>query len=581
MLDVVLRGGTVVDGTGAPSRRADVGLRAGRIAAVGEVDEPSRHTVDVGGRVVCPGFVDLHTHYDAQLLWDPSASPSPLHGVTTVLGGNCGFSIAPLAAGDADYIKRMMAVVEGIPIGALEGGGPWDWVTFGEYLAHLDSRIAVNAGFLAGHSTIRRAVMGDAATSATASPAQLAAMIDLLEAAVSDGALGLSSSLGEGHVDGDGRPVPSRAASAEELVALAGALRAHAGTTLELIPTVGPIPDERMTLMADMSLAADRPLNWNLLGSLASEEIYEQQLRASDVASARGAHVVALTLPDLMRMRAGTVLPTLPGWKPVLDLDGPGRRAAAADPETRRTLRAGAEQVAGKAMGVLADFRLMEIADADSPLVGRSLGELASERGTDVIDVLIDVVLPDKLTLFTVLPSLTPSLGRSDEGWRVRTGVWRDPRVMLGGSDAGAHVDLMCHANYPTVVLGEAVRDRGLLSIEEAVEMMTDRPARHYGLRERGRVVDGWHADLVVFDPATIATGPAQIVGDLPGGGERLYVEARGVDHVFVGGREIVRGGAVTGERPGTVLHSGRDTETVTLGDARRRRVTLDDARRR
>ena len=417
MLDVVLRGGTVVDGTGAPGRRTDVGVRGGRIVAVGDIDDGADQTVDVAGLVVCPGFVDLHTHYDAQLLWDPAASPSPLHGVTTVLGGNCGFSIAPLAEGDADYVKRMMAVVEGIPIASLEGGGPWDWSTFGEYLAHLDSRVAVNAGFLAGHSTIRRAVMGETATTHRASASQLDAMVALLEAAVADGALGLSSSLGEGHVDGDGQPVPSRAASPDELVALAGALRSHAGTTLEIIPTVGPIPAERMTLMADMSLAADRPLNWNLLGSLASDEIYEQQLTASDIAAGRGAHVVALTLPDLMRMRAGNVLPALPGWAAVLELDAAGRRAAAADPATHAALRAGAEQVADKAMGVLADFRLMEVADADSPWVGRSLGDIAAERGTDVIDVLLDIVLPDGLTLFTVFPSLTPTLRRTARGW--------------------------------------------------------------------------------------------------------------------------------------------------------------------
>jgi N-acyl-D-aspartate/D-glutamate deacylase len=570
MLDLLLRGGTLVDGTGGPRRVADVGVRDGRIVEVGHVDEPAIRTIDVTGKVVCPGFIDLHTHYDAQLLWDPTASPSPLHGVTTVLGGNCGFSIAPLGAAHADYVKRMMAVVEGIPIDALEGGGLWDWVSFGDYLDRLDRGIAVNAGFLVGHSTVRRIVMGDAATSDAATAEQLALMVRLVEDSVTQGALGFSSSLGEGHVDGDGKPVPSRAAALEEFVALSAALRTHPGTTLEFIPTVGPIPQERMELMADMSLAADRPLNWNLLGSLASEEIYEQQLRASDVAAAKGAHVIALTLPDLMRMRAGNVLPGLPGWKDVLELDEAGRRGAVANPATRAALRSGAEQVADKAMGVLADFRLMEVADPGSAWVGRSLGEIAEARGTDVIDVLIDVVLPDKLTLFLVLPSLTPSLGRSDEGWGVRVSVWKDPRVMLGGSDAGAHLDLMCHANYPTVVLGEVVRERRLLSLEEAVEMMTDRPARHYGLRHRGRVVDGWLADLVVFDPETVGSGPPEVRRDLPGGGERLFAESRGVEHVFVGGREVVTGGVLTDERPGTVLRSGRDTESVTLADVTR-----------
>jgi len=570
VLDLVLRGGTVVDGTGAPGRVADVGVRDARIVTVGRADGPAERTLDVSGRVVCPGFVDLHTHYDAQLLWDPTASPSALHGVTTVLGGNCGFSIAPLGAGDADYVKRMMAVVEGIPIAALDGGGAWDWTSFGDYLDRLERGVAVNAGFLVGHSTVRRVVMGEAATTDPATPDQVAAMVRLVGASVAEGALGFSSSMGEGHLDGDGRPVPSRAAALGEFVALAGALRDHPGTTLEFIPTVGPIPEERMALMAEMSLAADRPLNWNLLGSLASTEIHDQQLRASDLAAARGAHVVALTLPDLMRMRAGNVLPGLPGWRAVLELDEAGRRAAAADPDTRAVLRAGAEQAAGRAMGVLADFGLMEVADPSSAWVGRSLAEIASTRGTDVIDVLIDVVLTERLTLYLVLPSLTPSLGRSDEGWRARVAVWKDPRVLLGGSDAGAHLDLMCHANYPTVVLGEVVRDRGLLSVEEAVAMMTDRPARHYGLRHRGRVALGWHADLVVFDPATVASRPAGVRTDLPGGGGRLYAESVGVDHVLVAGREVVAAGAATGELAGTVLRSGRDTETVTLADIRR-----------
>jgi hypothetical protein len=364
--------------------------------------------------------------------------------------------------------------------------------------------------------------------------------------------------------------VPSRAAGFDEFIALAGAVRHHPGTTLEFIPTVGPIPDDRMALMADMSLAADRPLNWNLLGSLASEEIYEQQLRASDLAAERGAHVVALTLPDMMRMRSTTLLAGLPGWREAVGLDGPGRGALAADPAARALLRDGAAEVAARSMGVLSDFALMEVGDPDSEWAGRSLADIAATRHTDVVDVLIDVVLVEGLTLFVVLPSLTPSLGRSDEGWAARTSVWRDPRVMLGGSDAGAHLDLMCHGNYPTVVLGEVVRQRGLLPVEEAVEMMTDRPARHYGLRHRGRVAEGFHADLVVFDPAAVATLPATVEHDLPGGGERLFAGSRGVSHVFVAGTEVVTGGAVTDRRPGRVLRSGRDTDTVTLADVRR-----------
>ena len=569
VLDVVLRGGDVVDGTGDPRRRADIGVRDGRVVAVGTVDEDASRTINVDGLVVAPGFVDLHTHYDAQVLWDPMCTPSPLHGVTTVVGGNCGFTIAPLGdAGDVDYVMRMMARVEGMSIDALHAGPAWEWRTFGEWLDRIDGRLGVNAGFLVGHSTMRRLVMGDAAVRDAATPEQIAAMVALAHDAMASGALGVSSSLGEAHTDGDGNPVPSRAASHDELLALARAVRDHEGTTLEFIAAMGEIGADRIELMTDMSLAANRPLNWNLLGSLSPTEVYEQQLTSCDHATERGAHVVALTLPDLMRLRASRMLDDLPGWRDVIALGPDERRRAVADPATREKLRAGAEEAARRGLGAIAQPELLEIADAPAgseSLIGRSIADVAAERGADPVDVLIDVVLPDRLPLTMVFPSLVPSLGRSDEGWRVRAGVWHDDRTVLGGSDAGAHADLMCHANYTTMLLGESVRDRALLTLEEAVRQLTDVPARLYGLRDRGRVAEGWIADLVVFDPARIGSGPTQVRHDLPGGGERLYAEAQGVEHVLVNGREIVAGGRLTGDLAGTLLRSGRDTDTVTV----------------
>ena len=455
----------------------------------------------------------------------------------------------------------MMAVVEGMPLEALEAGPAWDWSSFGEWLDRLDGTVAVNAGFLVGHSTMRRVVMGDAAVTDEATPAQVEAMVAEVHRAIAAGALGFSSSWGEAHRDGDGHHVPSLAATRDELVALAAATGDHDGTTLEFIPCVGEIPEDRMALMADMAAAAGRPLNWNLLGSLSPVEIYEQQLAASDVAAERGAEVVALALPDVMRLRMGPVLDALPTFAAVAGLPIDERRASGRRAPGRRC----GPRPSGPCAARWPRWATATWSSWPSPTTGVAAPwpRWPHRRGVDVIDVLLDVVLVDGLALTMVLPTLVPSLGATDEGWAARVEVWRDPRVRLGGSDAGAHVDMMCHANYPTVVLGEVVRERGLLTIEEAVRMMTDEPARLYGLTDRGRVAEGAHADLVVFDPATVASAPARARTDLPAGGLRLYAEATGVDHVLVGGVEIVRHGELTGATPGTVLRSGIDTSTA------------------
>jgi N-acyl-D-aspartate/D-glutamate deacylase len=569
MLDLIIRGGTVVDGTGAPGRPADVGVLDGRIVAVGAVTDDARRTIDASGMVVAPGFIDVHTHYDAQILWDPAVTPSPLHGVTTVIGGNCGFSVAPVAPGDAEYVRRLMAVVEGIPIEALEQGAAWDWNGFGEWLGRLDGRVAVNAAFMVGHSMLRRAVMGPAAVDGEATDDQVAGMARLLDEALTDGALGFSSGWDNVHTDGDGRPVPSRVAGAEEFLALADVVGAHEGTTIGFFPHMGELPRDRMELMTDMSLRANRPVNWNLLGSMSPTEIYEQQLEACDMARERGARVVALAMPDFLRMRANTILNAIPEFRRLMRTDEDARRAAVADPTTRAELRDALEAAASGEFATLAAFDLIEIAESRSPvsapLVGLTLVEAAAVLDGDPVDVMLDVVVPEKLPLTVMLPTIVPSLGASDEGWRARAGIWRDERVLVGGSDAGAHLDLMCHANYPTVMLGQSVRRRGILTIEEAVQLMTDAPARLFGLRERGRVTEGWHADVVVFDPDTVDSGPSIARHDLPGGGERLYAESVGVAHVLVGGVEIAHDSVLTGALPGQVLRSGRDTDTITV----------------
>jgi N-acyl-D-aspartate/D-glutamate deacylase len=576
MLDLLVAGGTLVDGTGASPRRGDVGVRAGRIVALGDVSEAARRTIDASGCAVAPGFVDIHTHYDAQAFWDGTLSPSPFHGVTTVVGGNCGFSIAPLAPGAGDYLMKMLARVEGMPLESLREGVPWDWRSFGEYLDRLEGRLAVNAGFLVGHSALRRVVMGERAVGHEASDDELARMVELLRRSVGEGGLGFSSSTAATHNDGDGAPVPSRHASRAELVALAGALRDLPGTTLEFIPGTGIWGEREKSLMADLSLAANRPLNWNVLApSSLAPQYTEAQLSASDYAAERGARVVALSVPMPPTVRinlaSGFLFDAFPGWAELFRLPIPARMERLRDPAYRKQLDEGAHSEAAGLLRGLARWENMIVDQVARPehegVRGRKIGELAAETGKAPFDAMLDLALADELrTSFMPAP-----IGNDDASWKLRARTWRDPRAIVGASDAGAHLDMIDTFAYSTRLLGEA-RERGLLPLEQAVECLTDAPARLYGIRERARLALGFHADVVVFDPARVASGPVYVRDDLPAGASRLYADAEGIEHVVVNGVPIVRGREHTGALPGTILRSGRDTETVEASSAPPRR---------
>ena len=570
MLDHLIKGGTVIDGTGRPGFTADVGIRDGRIVAIGEVDEEARETIDARGLTVTPGFVDPHTHYDAQLHWDPGATPSNVHGVTSVISGNCGFTLAPLRPDDADYTRKMMAKVEGMPLAALEQGVDWSWHTFGEFLDRLDSKIAVNAGFLVGHCAIRRYVMGPDSVGNEATPAQIAEMAAVLGESIEAGGLGFSTTLSRTHSDGDGQPVASRWSTPEELVALCRVVEQHAGTTLEGMTDgcLDRFEDDEIELFIAMSAAARRPINWNVL-TVDSREAgrIPHQLAAGDRAAEAGARIVALTMPVLVPMNMSFLnhcgLFLIPGWSDVLGLPVPERIAALRVPETQQRML---EQSAAPEAGVfkrLADFANYIIGDTYSAenegLKGRKVADIAAERGTEPFATLIDIVLADDLR--TILWPIPPD--GDDASWKLRQQVWDDPRAMLGGSDAGAHLDRMCGAPYTTRFLGDTLRGRKLVSIERAVQLITDAPARLFGLKDRGRLVEGGHADVVVFDPETIGAEHATLVHDLPGDTPRLTAQSHGVTRVFVNGELVVVDGEATGALPGKILRSGRDTETV------------------
>jgi len=329
-----------------------------------------------------------------------------------------------------------------------------------------------------------------------------------------------------------------------------------------------------VSLMTEMSLAAQRPLNWNVLvPSSFDPQGYLRQLAASDYAAERGAKVVALTVPQQMTIRlnlvSGFIFDAMPNWADVIKLPLPERKRALADPDVRRRLDEGAHSEGAGVFRALTVWENMTIDQTFSPgtaaYTGRNLGEVASELGKTPFDTLCDIALEDDLR--TVFMPLIP--GDDDATWKLRAEVWEDPRTLIGASDAGAHLDMIDTFTASTVLVGPAVRDRGLLPLESAVRKLTDEPARLYGLRERGRLEQGWHADIVIFDESTVGPGPVHVRSDLPTGADRLYADADGIEHVLVGGVEIVRGREYTGETPGTVLRSGRDTETVTVPGAR------------
>jgi N-acyl-D-aspartate/D-glutamate deacylase len=463
---------------------------------------------------------------------------------------------------------RMLARVEGMPLESLEQGVPWDWRSFGEYLGRLEGRLAVNAGFMVGHSALRRVVMGERAVGQEASEAELAEMVELLRTSLEEGGLGFSSTVSPTHNDGDGNPVPSRHASREELVALAAAVRSFPGTTLEFLPGVGIFSEDQKRLMTDLSLAARRPLNWNVLAVTASNaDMVEAQLSATDYARERGAEVLALTVPQAMtvriNLRTGFVFDALGGWAGLFRLPLEARKAKLADPAVRKQLDEGANSEASGILRALANWSAMRIGETfaaeNRSCEGRTVGEIAQERGVAPFDAMLDIAIADDLrTSFT-----PPTGGEEDADWQARGRVWLDDRSIIGASDAGAHLDMIDTFAVPTRVLGNGVREHGVVSLEEGVRQLSDVPARLYGLRERGRLAQGWHADVVVFDPDTVGCGPTETRFDLPAGAGRLYADASGIGHVLVGGVEIVRDGVHTGALPGRVLRSGRDTDTV------------------
>lgn len=550
--DVVVRGGTVVDGTGGPARVADVAVADGVIAAVGDGLRGDLE-LDAVGHVVAPGFIDVHTHYDAQVFWDPDLTPSAFHGVTTVIAGNCGFSIAPVRADGVGILGRTLQHVEDMSLDTLQAGVPWaDFESFGDYLDAVAQRgVGLNYGCYVGHTAVRLYVMGDDAYERAATDEELGRMQRLVADAMDAGAIGFATSASPTHNGDRGRPVPSRLAPLSEVRALCEPLRERGRGVVAMLPG-GVFSNQDLF---DLQQHLGRPITWTALLTVKGLPYHEKVVAEHDVARADGVEVwpqvSCRPLVFQMNLEEPFTLNMRPSFAALMDLDRDGRVAAYRDP----AWRAGAwEDVSGR--GGLLPFNWPALSVAESAshpeLVGRNVVDLADEQGVTPLDAMLDLSLADDLrTRFN-------STLANDDADAI---AWLLPRdgMLIGLADSGAHVSQLCDACFATDLLGNWVRGRGVMTLERAIHKLTAEPAGVYGLTDRGRVAPGLAADLVVFDPDTVAPGPLRRIVDFPADGERLTADSPvGVRHVMVNGVPIRVDGEMDATaqstRPGVLL---------------------------
>ncbi len=533
MYDLVIRNGNVVDGSGLPAFKADIAIKGDRIVKIGKVTGAATDEIDAAGKTVTPGFIDPHTHFDAQLLWDGYAKPALSHGVTTIVPGNCSLSLAPLKASHRMKLVGMFNQIEEMPLVAFKEGVVWDWETFSEYIARIRKGLAINVAPLVGHSVIRLWVMNDAAMERIATDAEIAEMQGVLRECLDAGAVGLSTS----YVDMDERlqPVPSRLADAREVDALAAVLGEY-GRVLQIVPEFYD-PDltvARLDQLAELSLRHNIPTTFSpLFVNADNGPAIERIMQRVDEQFARGARVwpqvqtrpidisFCFAVPSLLFMR-------FPSWYRIMRFGTPAEiMATFADPVRRQALI----QEAAPLQQLWPTLILRQVkTDANQKYVGRTLGEIAKLRGTTPVEAMIDLSIEEELDAHF----LSAGMGHNDD--EKVGGLLRHPNVHIGASDGGAHILSFSTYGDTGYLFSHFVRELKSMTIEAAVRKITSETAAIWGIPERGLLKAGYVADIAIFNPGTIARGEEKFVNDVPGDGHRYVRDSLGMDTVIVGG---------------------------------------------
>ena len=553
---LLIRNARIVDGSGGDSRHGDVAVVDGRVAAVG-ADLPrsglaeGAREVDARGRVLAPGFIDVHTHYDPQICWDRLATPCIEHGVTTVLMGNCSLSLAPVRPADRRALAGMFKQIEDIQLSTFDAGVPWSWESYPEYLDAIRPGLGINVAGLVGHSPLRTYVMGAAAQERAATDAETAEMCRILQEAIRGGAAGLSTSYVD--IDEDMKPVPSRWATRDEVIALGRAMHAVGRGLIQTVPVFYNPPEQLQNIrdLGEISRATGlmcsvAPIVHNTLAG----DLWKDSLAALDEEAARGAQVFGQSMPrtfdiNLRLSENSFLLYGAPAWAEIMRLPLPARLAAFRDPARREELRNHA-MLLGPLLHVMVVGQTATAQHA--ALQGRMLGDIAGERGVTPADAMLDIACDEGLkTEF----SLRNILHADPDGV---TAILSHPRIHIGASDAGAHIAQFCGAGDTSYLLARWVRDLKAFSLEHAVHRLTGELADAFGIRGRGRIATGQAADLVLFDPDSIDRGAEDFVSDVPGGGNRYVRHATGIELVAVTGAVVWEQGAYTDARSGEIV---------------------------